>query len=357
MKMDDRLTNRSLIEKFFRGACRFEFFQAVRLIQNHYPDKTPVGEGPEPDKEAVRFKSEIGLEFPPNEILEARQTDTEGVPVEMLVNFMGIAGCLGPMPLPYTELIMDRVRHGDTAFRDFLNIFNHRLISLLYRAKKIHRIGFESGQPEQDRFATYLFSIMGLGTKGLRDRMTSEGLKDRALLKYAAIIAQQPHSMSGLECILSDYFNVAVKGKQLCGKWLEIDEDEITKVGVMGIGHELGRNALVGNRFWDQQGKFELHVGPLSYAEFYDLLPVGTAFVPFCRLTEFYTGMETDFDIILELKADEIPTLRLSKSEKDKGARLSWTSWLVNEPDRYNGENTKIRLSSTQKTAPILKPS
>ena len=45
----------------------------------------------------------------------------------MTVNFLGLAGCLGALDIPSTELVMRRTSNGDNALRDFLDIFNHRL--------------------------------------------------------------------------------------------------------------------------------------------------------------------------------------------------------------------------------------
>ena len=216
MAAHQRKTDRSVKQSLFESPWEFEFYQAVRLIEALYPNKTSVGEGADPDKEAVRFKSDISLKFPASDIREISESG-DGKPVRMSVGFMGVAGAHGPLPIPYTELILGMIRdRKDHSFKDFLDIFNHRLVSLLYRTVKTRRIAFDFDSPEKGKFARCLFSLMGLGTDGLRNRMN---IKDRGLLFYAGILAQQPRSMCGLEAILSDYFRVPVKGKQFIGKW------------------------------------------------------------------------------------------------------------------------------------------
>src|SRR5204863_2065195 len=145
---------------------------------------------------------------------------THEPPPEMTVNFLGLAGGLGALENPTTELIMQRASLQDEALKDFLDIFNHRLVSLLYRIRKHHRVALGVSTPGEDQISSYLYSLIGMGTGHLRGRMR---LRDRSLLYYTAILAQQPRSMSGLEQMLADYFEVGIKGHQFVGAWHDLD--------------------------------------------------------------------------------------------------------------------------------------
>src|SRR5262249_43400945 len=154
-----------------------------------------------------------------------RRGDCAGEPMKMTVNFLSLAGAAGSLPSPHTELILERDAHGDPALREFLDIFNHRLVSLLYRVRKTNRLGFDHKTPGKDLFSHYLFSLIGLGTGGLREQMEIE---PRSLLHYAGLLAQHPRSMIGLEVLLADYFQIPVKGEQFISQWLDLDEDQLT---------------------------------------------------------------------------------------------------------------------------------
>ena len=116
-------SGRSVEEFLFAEGHRFDFFQAVRLLEWLLPAAPSVGEGADPAREAVRFRCRVGLDFPATDLSEIRRANGRGHPAEMLVNFMGLAGCFGPLPAPFTEWLLERARQGDTAFRDFLDIW------------------------------------------------------------------------------------------------------------------------------------------------------------------------------------------------------------------------------------------
>ena len=330
-------TDRPVEKLLYEEGYRFDFYQGVKLLEILHPERISPGEGSEPEKEAVQFKAKVGLDFPASEINEIAAPVEDEKPAKMSVNFMGLAGSQGPLPMPYTELILDRVWEKDTAFRDFLDIFNHRLISLMYRSRKTNRIGFEFTSPDQSHFARYLFSLIGLGTEGLLGRMK---VRDRALLLYTAFLAQQPRSMIGLEYMLSDYLGIKVKGIQFCGQWHYLEEDQTTHIGLSGQNQILGQSVVVGTRVWDQQGIFDIHVGPLSLREFMDFLPLGDRFAPLCQLILFYEGNELSFYMVLLLKGDQVPESRLGGTG---GPRLGWTSWL--KTGDFKAEYGKVRLS------------
>jgi type VI secretion system protein ImpH len=314
--------DRSVDEWLYEEGYRFDFFQAVKLLELSQPSDAAVGEGAEPSREPVRFKSAVGLSFPASDVVEITPARGAERPVpEMTVSFMGLAGALGPLDAPTTEHIIERDSRKDTALRAFLDIFNHRLVSLLYRIRKVHRVGQDGAAPGSDRLAAYLYAAFGLGTPGLRRRMQ---VKDRALAFYAGLLGQQPRSAAGLERLLGHYFGVAVSVRQFDGRWFPLDEDQRTAIGTTGRNARLGVDAVVGSRVWDQHGGIELRLGPLTRAEFSDFLPSGWAFAPLCDLVRFYVGDELDFRVRLTLRAEEAPGARLGA----RGSRLGWTSWL-----------------------------
>jgi type VI secretion system protein ImpH len=328
----------SVKEGLFQEGSRFEFFQAVKLLEIIHKDRFPVGDDrSEPINDVVWFQGKTSLSFPLGDIDGVDEPQGKK-PARMRVNFMSLTGALGPLPQAYTELVLQRIRAKDTTLRDFLDIFNNRLISLAYRVRKKFRPGFEFSPPDESQFSQYLFSLMGLGTPGLKERME---VKDRALLFYAGLLALQPRSMVGLKVILEDYFGVKVKGDSFSGRWLYLEEDQLTKIGKFGENNVLSDSALLGRRVWDQQSKFELMFESLTLKQFSSFLPLGRSFISLRELISFYTRNELDFDMTLKLKKAEVPALRIGTQ---LGSLLGWTSFIKTKELKQDPQT--ITLSS-----------
>lgn len=290
-------------------AYAFEFSQAVRLLEMLSPHAASVGEGADPLREPVRFRSSFSLAFPASELQELRPGADSGPP-ELTVNFMGLGGALGPLPHALTEWVLARIAAKDFALRDFLDVFNHRLVSIFFRSRRKSRLGMEWGSPEEQRFADYLRAVIGLLSDGLKERMA---VPDRALLGYAGLLSKKPRDITGLSTLLSDYFGVAIEVRPLRGAFRTLAPERQTRIGERGQNRVLGETALLGSRVWDQQAGIELRVGPLSFARYTDLLPGQPGHTALWQLARFYIGPQLDLHITLLLLAADIPPVQLGR--------------------------------------------
>jgi len=336
------MPRKPLDQVLFDEPYRFEFFQAVRLMHHVYPNRKPVGGTAMPADEVVRFRSFISMEFPPSEIRELkREFDelNERERAEMIICMMGMVGSSGVLPTHYTELVLDRVRHRDTAMWAFLDIFTHRSASLFYRAWAKYRfpVAYESGN---DDFTGYLFDLAGLGTPGLKGKM---GLDDESLLPYVGLIAQKPHSAGAVENIVSDYFEVGARVDQFSGQWLVLHERDRTKLGVQNS--VLGANTIAGGMIWDQQSKFRLRLGPLKFDKFVAFLPNGSARRPLQSIVKFMAGTEVDYDVQLILEKKQVPGNILTTRALRK-PMLGWTSFLKTIPFEFDDEQLVLQTVS-----------
>jgi len=329
----------ALEERLRNEPYLFEFFQAVRLLERFLPDKVEVGKFAPPSAEVARFLANSTLVFPASEI-QALTWPAKG-PVEMKVNFMGLTGPEGVLPIAYTVFLMERARAGDSASTDFFDVFNHRIISLFFQAWGKYRFWIAYERGERDQFSHHLLDLIGLGTAGLQDR---QSVPDDSLLFYSGLLAQHPRSAVALEQILIDYFDVPVEVEQFAGGWYELERsDQCSFQGKGSYSEQLGVGAVLGDEVWDQTARVRVKIGPLTLAQYEEFLPTGSAFEPLRVLTRFFANDELDFEVQLMLKRDEVPRCELG-ADGESPPRLGWTTWGRTREMTRDPADTVLRL-------------
>jgi type VI secretion system protein ImpH len=330
-------------EKLRREPFSFDFFQAVRLLERFYPERTSVGRFAHPETEVARFAAHPSLAFPASQIQAMESPEQK--PIQMTVNFMGMIGPEGVLPNPYTTLIIERVRANDFAVRDFLDIFNHRIISLFYRAWRKYRFDVACEEGERDLFSRHLLSLLGLGTDGLRDR---QAVPDDTLIYYAGLLAQRPRSAQALKQILADYFDVPVKIEQFAGGWYRLDrQTQCRLLEGSSESEELGFGAVVGDEVWNQQSKVRVVLGPLTLERYADFLPHGQSWELLRAWVRFFSNDEWDFEVKLILEREQVPACTLG-AEGAAGPQLGWVSWVKSVPFGRDPGDTVLALRTAE---------
>jgi type VI secretion system protein ImpH len=322
---------RSAVEWLHDEPFRFEFDQAVRLLELIRKSSTLDGrsDGSAESDAPVRFHSRVTFEFAASEVHAIAPPTPDGQHMPTLtVNFMSLAGVGCPLPYAYTEMILKAAFQRDCAAIDFLDIFNHRLIWMFYRAHKMHRPTLTVNAPSSGETAQYLFSLIGLGPNSLRGR---SGVSDGSLLHYSGLLSRSVRSTAGLECMLADYFGVPVRLQQFAGAWRELDRPQQTTLGFIGLNQTLGDSAVLGKRVWDQAAGVVLEIGPLDLPRFISFLPGEEAHGILVQLARFYLGLTFQLQIRLRLKQGQKPSAVLSSS------RLGYTAWMGRTESQAGG--------------------
>jgi type VI secretion system protein ImpH len=353
----DRYPPGSVAACLYREPFAFAFFQAVRLLEKIYPQRRPVGRPGNPAEEVVRLRAHAALWFPPSAIFDLKVEP--GRPTVLTTPVLGLFGPSGVLPRHYTEMILRLQREAKGperyALRDWLDLFNHRFLSLFYRAWEKYRfyIPYERGEyalDEPDTFTRCLFSLIGMGLPGLRRRLHVSrrdpwdgqqrrlaAVQDLVLLYYGGLLAHRPRNACSLAGFLRDYFQIPVQVREFQGQWLPLTEDNRSRLGgAPDANNQLGVNMVVGERVWEVQGKFRVRVGPLHEGQFLEFLPDRTpttrrkSLFVLVHLARLYAGPDYSFDVQLVLAAEEVRPCALD-GEGGLGARLGWNTWLVSQ--------------------------
>lgn len=317
---------------------RVHFFQAVRMLQRMESDRKPVGYFITPQGETIRFAARTSLAFPPSELHDLRRM--ENGQMNMIVEFMGLCAAISVMPTSYTEFLIARGREKDHVMEDFLNIFNHRMISFFYRGWEKYRFFIEYERTKDDRLSARLMDLLGLGTEGMRHR---GGVPDDAYLNYIGLLARHVRSAASLEQILEDYFGVQVHIQQFAGAWRKLKpENQTCFTGLGGDSERLGVGVVAGDEVWDHHGRIRISFGPMRFEQYLRFLPGKEAYHELVAWLRFYSNGSYEAEVQLVLAREDAPSCELGSSG-EKRPQLGLVSWLKTRPlDRDPADATYL---------------
>ena len=333
----------AVIERLFKDPWRFEYFQAVRMLELW------LGKHGTPQQGLIanylRFQNSTSLGFPPSQ-LEAIATEPPALAhdarslgealqsgtlryVRLTPAFMGLLGGHGVLPAHYTERIADhQMRERDEGARALLDTFSNRSLALFYHAWYKYRLHLKYGKGGTDGFLPLLLGLAGLGSDALRRRLTSDtdgGVLDESLAYFAGAIRHKPASALQMARVLSDYFRHPIRAEQFVGSWYQVPTAQQTMLG--SATAVLGSSAMAGERVWQRDLRLRLVVGPLDHAGFMAFLPGGRAARALKSLVTMLTGVTLEYDVELVLRAADVRSVTMCPGQRI--GRLGWDAYLV----------------------------
>lgn len=311
-------------------ARRYEFFQLVELLHRHHGDDQEQRHGGSvPLFQRVRYKTSASLGFPGSDVL-ALDVDEHGQ-YAMEVSFLGLQGAQSPLPSYYLEALAHESAHQEGAAGDFLDFFNHRLLTLMHQNWRKYRHYVRYQDNARDGFSAAVFALVGLADSDLRGETPINWSK---MLAYAGLLAGRSRSPDVVIGIVSHCFDLAqVEIEEWIHRWVDIPLNQRSRTGVSGM--TLGGDMVAGERVADVNGKFALCLRGLSLARFRDFLPDGEEHQPLKTLVSFVLREPLAYDLELELLESEVKPMRLGDSGS---CQLGWTTFV--DPD---GDDSSTR--------------
>ena len=343
MSTEKRRFEPAVIERLFREPYRFEYFQAVRLLElwlrRHGERKADVV------AHYLRFQNSTSLGFPPSQLEAVRAEPRDIGPgahalgtalresrlhyVRVTPAFMGLLSGHGVLPAHYTERIAEhQQREADEGPRALLDTFSNRSLGLFYAAWRKYRLHV-GGQPGDDAFLPLLLAVGGLGQDALRGRLAQDSrgaVRDESLGYFAAAIRQRPASAVQMGRVLSEYFGQPIRIAQFVGAWYDVPDAQQTLLGRPTA--VLGKSAMAGVRVWQRDLRLRVTIGPLDHAGFSAFLPGGLAARALGSLLGLMAGITFEYEVELILRGPDVPATTLDPAPT---GRLGWDTYLVTD--------------------------
>ncbi|MFJ3259563.1 type VI secretion system baseplate subunit TssG [Pseudomonas sp. NPDC086581] len=317
MATPGRPAHHSLSRRLRAEPHRFEWLQALLLLEHERPQATPLGHGSRPDAEALRLRGPLTPVFAPSQI-DALE-DEDGRPL-LSTSIFGLGGADGALPYAYQEWLQQRARQKDHAPAEFLDLFQHRLLSLLYRVLRKHRLAVGFQPPAAAPLRRPLRALVGLLPAGLHER---GALPDASVLARSAHFSGSRRSLAGFAAMLREQFGLPAECEAYAGAWREIPLARRSVLQRGGANLGLGRDAIAGTRVWDEHAGFHLRLGPLDEAAARHFFPDGIAYPLLAHLCALYFGPDLDCRLRLLVRASG--PLALGRGN---GPRLNWNTGL-----------------------------
>ncbi|MBB5211391.1 type VI secretion system baseplate subunit TssG [Microbulbifer hydrolyticus] len=358
-----------VIDNLESAPYEYEFFQAVRLLEmaalqdEHQSHGVSVGDSAPPSREFIRFSAQTSLSFVSADVLRLegpgrRKKNTESGSEawcqkwEMEVGFTGLAGSQGVLPYYLTETLQRELKAKNSALKEFLDIFHHRHVSLLYRAWQKYQmpVNYEiarlRGDKDPDLFSQAISSVAGLGTSEMRYRLP---LPDDALLGMAGLLGRQQCSAVSLKHMIRCYFGLEVAIEQFQGRWDALPEDVLTRLPCdqhpQGVNNRLGLDTIVGTHCFQAQNKFRVVIEPMGYEDHMAMAPGGRKLEALKAFIQLSAGVEMDFEIAATLYTEQVAPVQLSLNAATQPL-LGWNSHMAAE--QKDGKPVIISLGADQ---------
>jgi len=307
-----------------------QFFQMVHLIGLIHADLNRMGPGHDPAQEPVRFRSTRSLSFGRSDVSEITYVP-EADRFDIRVNFLGLYGPASPLAPYTTERIIER-DESPSSLEDLLDIFNHRLVTLLYRIwqKSRYHIRYEANG--LDATSKCFLALCGFP---IEDRAQIGSVSRSALLPYAGLMSLYSNSAAAVSSMLSGFLGILCEIREYVPRMVHLDEDSRIALGIQNS--LLGGDMIVGGLVDDDLGKFTVRVGPTEFDNAAPFLPGGTRHHEIGELLSMVVSDPLDWDVEFNIERETISPARLN------GARLGVSTWLGSGEAEY--VETPIRLA------------
>ena len=300
-----------------------------------------------PTPEPVRFRPRPRMGFPAGEIAavefddEQRSALSNGwpdSPPTVRTTFMGLYGVDAVMPPHMIDEIGLR-EEGHEVVEAFLDQFNHRFVTLLYRAWKKYRYPESFRAGGTDAHSRNLLCLAGFGWG---DKPRRAGLADSRMLALLGLLIQRTRTPEGLAGVIA----LAVPGAAV-----RVEEffPAVTRAGrpqpltssgthaaatAGGVRRGLGSAYVLGRRLAYRSRAVRVTLRPDDAGQAHDLLPGAWLHRELMAFVQLYVGEKADVHLRMEVSSRLAPRPAIGPASAGPAPRLGWTTVLPADEER-----------------------
>ncbi|MBG0881261.1 type VI secretion system baseplate subunit TssG [Burkholderia sp. 9775_39] len=338
MKLPDFPNLDPLVASLLAHAPWMNFMQLCRLLELRISTAQGFGTRDAPEHEPVRFRPRPRTGFPAGEVASIEFDDHRpDAPPTVRTTFMGLYGVDAAIPSHMIDEIVLR-EEGHEVVEAFLDQFNHRYVTLLYRAWKKYRYPEHFRPGGVDAHSRNLLCLAGFGWG---DKPKRAGLPDSRILALLGLLIQHTRTAEGLAGVIA----LAVPGVDV-----RVDEffPVVTHAGrpqpLTSTGHAaapedgarrgLGGGYVLGRRIPYRGRAVRVTLRPADAQQAHDLLPGAGLHRELTSFVQLYIGIKADVHLRMEISSRFAPQPAIGLASTGPVPRLGWTTVLPTDDER-----------------------
>ena len=291
----------SVTETIFNSPTAFEFIQSTRLLR-HVPYQQTIKHW----ADDFSFESSLNLNFPQAEIEALTLKDDR---VELVNLLVGLTGVQGALPYTYTNKVKQAPRKQRQEVQKFLGLFNHKLTSQYVDASLIYNLAVRYEVEEENHYLNILHALNGY----ISNQHQQQSLDDY-FAEFSGLMQGQNNSAHALKTMLTSVFKQKILVNEFIVEKFKLSDGQKTKLG----GTEpslLGVNTFCGETIRQADGKIEIEIGPLTYAQYLEYLPNKKQSKKLKSILQTWCSPTLMVDLRLILAKEEVKPMRLSSKD------------------------------------------
>ncbi|HWB82211.1 MAG TPA: type VI secretion system baseplate subunit TssG [Nannocystaceae bacterium] len=326
----------------------YDFFVTVGMLERLTPDAVRIGgDGPYP-RESIRFRHDASLAFSTGDISAVKYVEVPRAQedaldrrrhrYEVTTAFLGLTGAASPLPGFMSEELLQAQEQGRLR-GEFLDLFHHRFVSLVYRIGVKYDLAREFAQDCSDPWTRRILALGGLDA--FADRRPKH-IPLWRLVRLAPLLAARVRSGKVIEKAIRDICDEALDPEarvfmqQFAGGWVPLDSEQRTMLGIRNT--VLGQSAVLGVQCYHRAGKAVVVIGPL-HENFRRFLADGDMYPRVKELLELMCPEPIEFELDLVLAEHARPPFKLGAAANQ---RVGIDTWLSSRAGA--GKQTHLRV-------------
>ena len=311
----------SFADRLLAEPWAHDLLATLRRVERSYTDLPRIGDSASRYEDCVTLGQDPYLAFPASTIAAAERD--AGQTLRLRVQFLGLLGPQGALPLAVTDETYGWRLEHDEALPRFLDVINNRFLQLFFRAWADARPIAQHENPEADRFEGYAGAAVGLGSPAFRGL---DSIPDSGKIAFAGLLGPAARSGSRLRNAIAGLFGITAEVEEFVGTFLEFEPGDRSRLGRANAG--LGRDLLLGRSVFSIEDRVSLCIFAADLADYQSLLPGGGRCRQLTDFMLFYLGDEFEWGVELALPVAAVEPVRLGAC-----GRLGYTTWIGSGSD------------------------